>query len=941
MDSPRFSSQTWDRITELFDRLCDLPAEQRDLARAGLTPAAKRMLDQMLAAYDDPAPGLLDQTLAAMADQLIGEPEADAMDCRDQRFGPWQAIDEIGRGGMGLVLKAERADGQFEKEVALKVLLRPDHGLGQERLGEEIRILARLEHPNIARLIDGGISESGLSYLVMELVDGVPISDYCERHKLDQHARVALLVQVLEAVQFAHRHLIVHCDIKPANVLVSADGQVKLVDFGIAALARAGKEGQPRGVFCSPTWCAPEQLRGEPPATSQDIFALGALLYELLCGRPIRNQATATRLVFGGARTLTPPPPLIEHCPDDRYDRDLDAICQRALQAEPGHRYNSAAAMAADLRAWERHHPVSARNGGRAYVLGKWLRRNRWPSAAAGLAALALVGGSALALWQAHEARQAQHAAESELARANELHGFLLALFEGARLGQPRDEVPGTRELLMRGAERARLQLSDQPALKAELLAVIGGLLRNVGLTHEGRDMLAEAVELQQSLFKRGDQRWLSTQLEYALALHYSGAPAEAAQQLETVLEQLRVQASPETLVRALHAYGFALSELLQFDQALAAHHEALSIQRDSGDEPDQMLGEGLAATARTLARAGQLEDAAALYEQALFHLRETVGTADLTTVSAMSDYGVALRRLERYRQAETVLREAIAASTGLYTGPHVTTAQRWNNLGAVLVSLGDRPGAIEAFEQALAILSAQGDGRPGQVLAGPLNNLGFLSLSVGDYERAEDFLRQALVHVEASLGRDSAPHIAVSTNLGRSLLLRGQHDQARAILVDALERASAAFDADDDRVLNLESALAQLDWQQHRDPAGLARLHSLHTASLEARGEDHPGTARHGLTLADALVEAGSLAPAADLYRQVLSVSEQHHGPSHPQSLAARIGLAETLELLGQPDASEALLDAIPPELVLAPGDPINQRMSRLRASPGNPLPD
>jgi eukaryotic-like serine/threonine-protein kinase len=921
---------TYQRLNQAFDALCQLPADQRRLDVLDLPESARDLLEKMLAAHDQAEPGMLDHTLSVLAEQALGPiPE---IDCIGRRFGPWEVIEEIGRGGMGRVFRARRADGRFDKEVALKLRLRPDHGAGPERMQEEVRILARLEHAHVARLIDGGVSESGVAYQVMELVHGMPIDQYCNHHRLDRLERVRLFEQVVEAVAFAHRHLIVHSDIKPANVLVNEEGQVKLVDFGIASLLRQDSEVQLPGLFCSPAWCAPEQLQGEPPSVAQDIFALGALLYQLLSGCPIRDAAQVTRLAFGSGTPL-PPPPLIERMAGP--DHDLVAITQCALADAPDERYRSAGELLADLKNWRLHRPVTARSGGRTYVLARWLRRHRLSASAGALAALALVTGTSLALWQAHEARQAQWAAERELARSGELHEFVLSLFEGARLGQPRDQVPTTRDLLMQGAERARDRFAEQPELKAEMLARIGALLRNVGLVEEGRELLAESLSLQHELLDRDDARLLQGRLDHALALHYGGAIDEAVAQLNLLVDELRISGPDDLLIHALHAKGFALSEKMLFEQALRAHDEALQKQGTESDTPDPLaLGEGLAAKARTLQRAGQLEESAELYDRAIALLAESGGTATLAKVAAMSDYGVTLRRLQRYREAEALLRRAIEASHGLYSGPHSSLAQRYNNLGSVLAGVGDRVGAVEAFEQALEILTALGDEAPGQVLAGPLNNLGFLNLSIGRFETAEQQLRQSLDLLEAGPGRNSGPHIAVSHNLGRCLMEMGRYESARDILFDAHQRATQAFPAEDDRVMNLASALAMLDWKQHHDPGALDRLEIIHQQAVKHRGADHPATARHALALADALLADGQHSEAGPLYLQSMQASHHHLGPSHPQTLAAHIGLAEVHQLAAEHAALAELLAELPADLQLAATDPLHARLARLQSN-------
>ncbi|MFU8831522.1 MAG: serine/threonine-protein kinase, partial [Wenzhouxiangella sp.] len=246
MNQETLTAEQWNQVGELFDRLVDLPTTERSkLVGENLPAPVRDLLEQMLAAHDSDDPRLLDQTVRAVAGSLFARQIASPSDYCGRRFGPWRALEEIGRGGMAVVLKGERADGQFEKEVAIKLLPHAGSSNEQDRLLKEIRIAARMEHTNIARLIDSGITDDQTPYLVMEYVHGVPVTDYCDSRKLDTAARVQLFLQVIEAVLYAHRLLIVHCDIKPANILVSMDGQVKLVDFGIARMINTPHEMAP------------------------------------------------------------------------------------------------------------------------------------------------------------------------------------------------------------------------------------------------------------------------------------------------------------------------------------------------------------------------------------------------------------------------------------------------------------------------------------------------------------------------------------------------------------------------------------------------------------------------------------------------------------------------------------------------------------------------
>ncbi|HVS02414.1 MAG TPA: serine/threonine-protein kinase, partial [Thermoanaerobaculia bacterium] len=393
------------RAYEIFAAALELkPAERGAFVdgACGGDPALRGEVDRLLAAAEDPPPdgagALGDRAphlLAALEEELSAAPPAGT----GQRIGPYRLVEVLGRGGMGVVWLAERDDGAFSKRVALKIV--PDWEASDDlprRLRAERQILAGLEHPNIARLLDGGVTAEGVPYLVMEHVEGEPIDAYCEGRDLGVRDRLALVLAVCDAVAAAHRRLVVHRDLKPGNILVTAEGGVKLLDFGIAKLLDEGGDGGPTRTGLhplTPQFAAPEQLTGGPITTATDVWGLGALLYRLLAGRsPHAAQGTTTQAVMRAICEEDPRPPsraarqpqLARHLAGD-----LDAIALRALRREPAERYASVEALADDLRRHLRGLPVAARPPSLAYRARKLARRRPGAVAAAALALGAIV----------------------------------------------------------------------------------------------------------------------------------------------------------------------------------------------------------------------------------------------------------------------------------------------------------------------------------------------------------------------------------------------------------------------------------------------------------------------------------------------------------------------------------------------------------------------
>lgn len=473
----------WRAADEVFDRLLDLPAGERAdaLAAMGLEPALSAHVARLLEAHDR-ADGPLD-------------PAGPDAELEGRRIGRWVLEDEIGRGGMSVVYRARTDEGGETRVAAIKLLtLGALVAGGVQRFKREQAILARLQHPHIASLVDCGVTDDGTPWLAMPLVDGQPIDQWCDERNLGVGARVQLMLDVCDAVAYAHRNLVIHRDIKPSNVLVDREGYVRLLDFGIGGLLESRQAGMTltRMLAWTPQYAAPEQFRLAPASTAMDVYGLGALLYRLLTGRPPRE----------GQPDDEPVPLPSRACLEDEgataslrraaaraLRGDLDAILLKALAPAPDDRYRSPDALARDLGNWLRDRPVRARGSGNLYRLRCFLRRHRAGVAAGTLLALVLGGGLAATLWQAESAR-------AEAAQATAVRDFLVALFEPAAPDFASGRPPDTLAVLSRGAARVHGELAGEPALAAELLHVIGGAQRRLGDYAASREQLLAAHEL-------------------------------------------------------------------------------------------------------------------------------------------------------------------------------------------------------------------------------------------------------------------------------------------------------------------------------------------------------------------------------------------------------------------------------------------------------------
>jgi eukaryotic-like serine/threonine-protein kinase len=544
--APRLSPALWPTVSALFDEGVAMNGAARAAWLAGLparAPDAAPHVQRMLAALDT-ADTLARPDTALMSAALAA---ADAALHPGQAVGIYRLVRPLGQGGMATVWLAEQTQGVL-RQVALKL---PHAGLEApaamaQRFEQERDLLASLEHPHIARLYDAGVSPQGQSFLAMELIDGRPLTVHAATLPLRQ--KLALFGQVLAAVAFAHGRLVIHRDLKPNNLLVTPEGQVKLLDFGIARLlgdAEATGSAQDGGTSArafTPECASPEQLAGAPLGVTSDVYSLGVVLYELLCGqRPyaLDRQAPVSLTQQLAAATVLPPSQRVAAaapgCASARalaraLAGDLDAIVARAMAANPAQRYPSADALAADLQRHLALEPVQARGGGAAYRSGRFMRRH-WRVLGAGALAVAALGmGLALALWQAQAAR-------AQAARAQAVQRFIVNVFNVNHPQQAQGQAFNARQLLDAGARRLEVELKDQPEVRAQLHLEIGSVYIAQGANAPAREQTEKALALFGQLGQLDSEQALQAQYHLFELLkeesQYDAARA-AAEQLET-----------------------------------------------------------------------------------------------------------------------------------------------------------------------------------------------------------------------------------------------------------------------------------------------------------------------------------------------------------------------------------------------------------------------
>jgi serine/threonine-protein kinase len=770
---------------------------------------------------------------------------------------------------MGTVYLAWRSDGLFHRRVAVKVV-RPglDTADVLRRFEREREILARLEHPGIARLLDAGQTPAGRPYLVMEHVEGLPLDRWCAERRPSVEERLRLVLAVCDAVEHAHRNLVAHRDLKPANILVDAEGRPHLLDFGIARLLSGDERGDLTrlgGRPMTPGYASPEQVRGEPVTAASDVWSLGVLLYEMLSGgHPFRKEGRSPREVETAVCDEAPEPPS-RSAAEPRLRRrlagDLDAVVLRAVRPEPERRYASVDRLAEDLRRHLEGLPVQARGGEAWYRAGRLARRYK-SAVAVALLLLAFAGGMAwLAAQRARslaETRSALARADDEARRAARTAELLVDLF---RFSDPRDATgpgPPTRptvtaqDVLRRGAERVERDLGGEPAIQGALLAAVGRAYLNLGLPDEAAPLLERSLELRRRASSERHPEVAESLDDLARALRDLGRWAEAeplARRGLALRRELLGAGHPEA-ARSLNTLGLVLYEKGEYAAAEKALAEAVTLRRRLPPEARASLGESLTNLAVARQARGDLAGAESLYREAVALYRQTLGPEHPNLATSLNNLALTVHGLHRAAEAESLLTEALELHRRAFGPDHPAVAATLENLARVLAERGEHVRAEALAREALALHRRRFGERHPTVALG-VNNLAVLLHTKGDLAEAELHFRQALA-LRRALLPPAHPEIASSlVGLGAVLTDRGRARQARALLEEGLALRRSAFPAGHMRVAAAEAELGRClaDLGQEKEAASL--LGRTVPVLRQALGEAHPVTRRAAERLA------------------------------------------------------------------------------------------
>lgn len=708
MSGARFSAEEWQRLEEAFARIHAAAPEQRTEllgALADWSPALRNELNGLLAAASSEAGAPLERPVVEALGFSLPEGQGPEHWIGLTLGGRWQLEAVIASGGMGDVLRARRVVGDYEQTVAVKLLREGmQHGSLGRRFQAERRALAALQHPNVAKLLDGGETEHGVPWLVMEFVEGETLLAWCEARALELRARVRLLLPICDALQHAHQRLIVHRDLKPGNILVTAAGEPVLLDFGVAKLLDPGESGEEltRGAVApmTPEYASPEQARGEAVGTASDLWSLGVVMFRLFGGGPPFETGTTSGYELARRLSEARPPSLREHAPT--VPADLDAIVGKCLRVEPERRYASAQALADDLQRFLRGLPVAAQPDSFAYRARKFLRRN-WAASALGATALAAAGaGTAGVVWQRNLAVQRALTAE----RAIE---FLVGIFQAPDpwaedLGQHSLE-----EILASGRRGLVDGLREEPEVRARLLTALGEVYRNLGAEEDAITILEEALAADPSLKRRDPARWAEVAFLLGVAQLRAHDDEASERQLREVLEVRRAGGDREALASALNTLGVVVARAQErAAEAEALYRKALALRlalfgRDHAEVATVV--QNLAAL--ELAR-GRVDEALRGFEEAAGILARAWPEGHPDRATELNNWGMALFAADRLADAEQRLRAALTMRERLLPPDHPHLAGSRNNLGELLHFAGRVDEAVSLYQDALRAIAAK-----------------------------------------------------------------------------------------------------------------------------------------------------------------------------------------------------------------------------------------
>lgn len=919
----------WNRICVLFEQANDILPNERLAFLKGACEGDTELLDEVLSLLEADTQvhsileGVaLDTVEVAPLPSLIGK-----------QIGPFKLAERLGEGGMGAVYVADRIDGQYDQRVAIKLIKRGmDSDQIVRRFKGERQILARLQHPHISKLLDGGITEEGSPFFAMEYVNGLPINHYCDQHKLSIDDRLALFLDVCSAVQYAHRNLVVHRDLKPSNILVRDDGSVKLLDFGIAKVLDADEDvsilTRTGAKIMTPEYASPEQVRGEAITTATDVYALGIILYELLSGyrpyhlkgktpieldriicqtEPVRPSTRIGRHSREEAASSDTPRDISQarNTQLDRLKRklsgDLDTICLKALRKEPDRRYQSAEQLAEDIKRHLKGLPVIARNDTLTYRAGKFVQRHRAGVAiSAGVVVLVttLVGFYTIRL--SNERDRAQLEAET----ASEVAEFLESLFEVADPNASRGEEVTARELLNAGAARIEEDLASQPEVQSRMMMLMSHVYFRLGLYPDATEQAQKALDVMDGLHE-GPHSDVAEAQEWLASMMRRNGDYEDAE----ILYQKALSIQQSLLGEEHPGVASVLRQLAAVNRQKGDYVLAESLYYEALDMQVALLGEqhpDVATTKNSLAllltRTGELELAEIMLREAIGIEEELLGSDHSDVLTMKGNLAGVYREREDHANAELQYRAILKSQKNLLGDEHPDIAVTLRQLAAVM---RDKEEYVESEKLYLEALQMRRKllGENHQRVANTLNSLAILYVRQGELEKAEDAYRQA-IDILISQNGEEHPYVAAGMyNLATVLIELGDFAEAESLLQKSMTITQMVLpETHRDRQRPIRGLASMYMKRQQYDSAE-PLLREILTSMKNTRPEGHRYIADAQSDLAACITQLGKYVEAEELLVSGYEVHKEKRGADHGRTLETLERLIELYTVWDRPD--------------------------------------
>ncbi len=847
-----------------------------------------------------------------------------------ERIGPYVLGTLIGRGGMGAVYMADRVEGDFEQRVALKLIRSgADSADVEARFRAERQILARLDHPNIARLLDGGITAEGEPWFALEYVDGRSITAYCDEEGLTPEQRLELFRTVCSAVQYAHANLVIHRDLKPNNILVTVDGTPKLLDFGIAKLLDPDED-DPAGVHTrtgvrvlTPRYASPEQLSGDRITTASDIYALGILLYRLLTGQDPHEPDTASSATLEREiRETAPSRPSdavtgeaasVQGVSLDRLRQrlrgDLDAIVLKALRKEPVRRYPSVPEFSEDVQRYLTGLPVSAGPDEWSYRARKFVARHTaGVTAAAGVVLLLAGFGVAMSL-QASRIAQERDIASQERAKAEQVTEFLVDVFQANDPNEAQGVEMTAGQILSRGREKVRQELAEEPEAQAAVLDAMGRVYRSLAEYDSAEVILEAAREIRErelgpehpdyatSVLRLGELARVRGDLDRAVALNLEA------------LELRRAHFGPQSLevAHSLSNLGVAMGELEDQVAADSLYRQSLEIRQALLPPDDPIVATSLNNLAGVYMDLAQYDSAVAMYERVLDIRLDKLGEDHLETAIALNNLATTHELAGRYDEAEPLYVRSIEIRKRLLDDDHPDVLRVVSNLGALMLRSGRAAEAVPLFEEVIAIRRQN----PQEVFAlgVPLNNIGQAHVRLERYDEATAAFQEAYELFVSELGPEHGTVSFPLSGMAVALSAQGEYEQAAGALEEVLRIRTAAYGESHPRVAFTMDELGSLYVEWGRLDQAEPLLVDALALRREVLDPDHPETANSLDGLAQLRMAQARPEEAEPLFREALEIRLAKLDGNSIEIATSRAALGRCLTQLGQLDEAETLL--------------------------------